>query len=184
MQVEFDNPWHDPGGGRRGYGRQGGFQNREHNGYNQGNQPWQQGRQGMQPRPMKLDFPRFKGGDPTSWIFKVIQYFNYYQAQEAKKVLHASYHLDDDALIWFQDSEHELNCWDDFVREIQLRFGPASYDDPMELLTKLKHTNSVIAYKGQFESLSIRIRNLSDMHKLSCFISGLKDETGSENAGA
>ena len=46
----------------------------------------------------------------------------------------------------------------------------------MELLTKLKHTKFVVAYKGQFESLSNRIRNLSDMHKLTCFMSGLKDE--------
>jgi hypothetical protein len=46
----------------------------------------------------------------------------------------------------------------------------------MELLTKLKHTNSIIAYKVQFESLSNRIRNLSGMHKLSYFMSGLKDE--------
>uniref|UniRef100_A0A2N9G868 Reverse transcriptase domain-containing protein n=1 Tax=Fagus sylvatica TaxID=28930 RepID=A0A2N9G868_FAGSY len=90
--------------------------------------------------------------------------------------MHASYHLDDDALIWFQDSEHAINCWDEFVRTILLRFGPASYDDPMESLTKLKHTTTVIAYKGQFESISNRIRNLSDMHKLSCFMSGLKDE--------
>ena len=34
------------------------------------------------------------------------------------------------------------------LRAIQLRFGLASYDDPMELLTKLKHVNSVVAYKG------------------------------------
>ena len=91
------------------------------------------------------------------------------------KVLHASYHLDDDILVWFQDCEHDLNFWDDFVRTIQLRFGPTSYDDPVELLTKLKHINSV-EYIDQFESLSNRIRNLSDMHKLSCFMSGLKDE--------
>ena len=45
----------------------------------------------------------------------------------------------------------------------------------MELLTKFKHTNYVVAYKGQFESLNNRIRNLFDMHKLSCFMSGLKD---------
>jgi hypothetical protein len=96
--------------------------------------------------------------------------------QEAEKVLHASYHLDDDALVWFQDCENDLNCWDDFVRAIQLRFRHASYDDPMELLTKLKHTNSVIAYKCQFESLRNRIRNLSNMYKLSCFMSRLKDE--------
>jgi hypothetical protein len=43
-------------------------------------------------------------------------------------------------------------------------------------LTKLKHTNYVAAYKGQFEALSNRIRNLSKAHKLSCFMSGLRDD--------
>uniref|UniRef100_A0A2N9HKA3 RNA-directed DNA polymerase n=1 Tax=Fagus sylvatica TaxID=28930 RepID=A0A2N9HKA3_FAGSY len=173
------NLWHEPRGGRRGYGRpmdQAAMHHREHYGQNQAYQPWQQGRQAGVPRPMKLEFPRFKGGDPNPWIYKAIQYFHYYQVQDAEKVMHASYHLDDDALIWFQDSEHVITCWDEFVRTILLRFGPASYDDPMESLTKLRHTTSVIAYKGQFESISNRIRNLSDMHKLSCFMSGLKDE--------
>ena len=31
-------------------------------------------------------------------------------------------------------------------------------------------------YKGQFEALSNRIKELSEKHKLSCFLSGLKDE--------
>jgi hypothetical protein len=79
-------------------------------------------------------------------------------------------------LIWFKSCEHDLGCWDNFARAIQLRFGPPSYDDPMELLIKLKHVNSIEEYKGLFESLSNRIRNMSSMHKLSCFMSGLKDE--------
>uniref|UniRef100_A0A2N9GN34 Reverse transcriptase n=1 Tax=Fagus sylvatica TaxID=28930 RepID=A0A2N9GN34_FAGSY len=93
----------------------------EHYGQNQAYQPWQQGRQAGVPRPMKLEFPRFKGGDPNPWIYKAIQYFHYYQVQDAEKVMHASYHLDDDALIWFQDSEHVITCWDEFVRTILLR---------------------------------------------------------------
>ena len=179
MQGGGENLWHDPGGGRRGYGRlmdQATMHHREHYGQNQAYQPWQQGRQAGVPRPMKLEFPRFNGGDLTPWIYKAIQYFHYYQVQDAEKVMNASYHLNDDALIWFQDSEHTINFWDEFVRTILLRFGPASYDNPMESLTKLKHTTVVIAYKGQFESVSNRIRNFSDMHKLSCFMSGLKDE--------
>jgi hypothetical protein len=125
---------------------------------------------------MEFEFPRFKGGDPTSWMFRAIQYFEYYQVHDASKVMHASYHLDDDALIWFQSCEHDLGCWDNFARAIQLRFGPPSYDDPMELLIELKHVNSIEEYKGLFESLSNRIRNLSSIHKLNCFMSGLKDE--------
>jgi hypothetical protein len=46
----------------------------------------------------------------------------------------------------------------------------------MELLTKLKQTHNIAAYKSQFESTSNRVRDLSDMHKLSCFMSGMKDE--------
>ena len=46
----------------------------------------------------------------------------------------------------------------------------------METLTRLKQSGSVVVCKGQFEALSNRIRGLSDSHKLSCFLSGLKDE--------
>ena len=46
----------------------------------------------------------------------------------------------------------------------------------MELLTKLKQTHFIVAYKSQFELTSNRMRDLSDMHKLSYFMSGMKDE--------
>ena len=50
---------------------------------------------------MKLDFLRFKGGDPTAWMYRALQYFHYYQVLEPEKVMHASYHLDEEALVWF-----------------------------------------------------------------------------------
>jgi len=34
----------------------------------------------------------------------------------------------------------------------------------------------VISYKGNFEILSNKVIGLSESHKLSCFLSGLKDE--------
>ena len=57
-----------------------------------------------------------------------------------------------------------------------MRFGSSSCDDPMENLTKLKQVRSIFAYKGQFEALSNRIKELSEKHRLSCFLSGLRDE--------
>jgi hypothetical protein len=178
-QGDVVEPWYDHGGGKGNWGRARNYQgpqDRDPYGKNQDPLQRQQGRQAREPRAMKLEFPRFKGGDPTSWMFRAIQFFEYYQVHDASKVMHASYHLDDDALIWFKSCEHDLGCWDNFARAIQLRFGPPSYDDPMELLIKLKHVNSIEEYKGLFESLSNRIRNLSSMHKLNCFMSGLKDE--------
>ncbi|XP_075650145.1 uncharacterized protein LOC142620705 [Castanea sativa] len=128
------------------------------------------------PRPIRLEFPRFSGGDPAAWIFRAVQFFRYYGIPEEEKILNASYHLDGEALIWFQDCERSLDSWETFIRAIQVRFGPSSYDDPMEALTKLKQTTTVAVYKSQFEMLSNRIRNLSEPHKLSCFLSGLRDE--------
>ncbi|KAF5459088.1 hypothetical protein F2P56_023075 [Juglans regia] len=46
----------------------------------------------------------------------------------------------------------------------------------MEALTRLKQTSSVAGYMAEFETLSNRLRGLSDLHKLSCFLSRLKDE--------
>ena len=99
----------------------------------------------MGPRPVKLEFPRFRGGDPTPWVYKAIQFFQYYQILEEEKVIHASYHLDEEVLIWFQDCEHEIMNWNDFVRAVQMRFGRVTCDDPMETLTKLRHTHFVVA---------------------------------------
>ena len=45
----------------------------------------------------------------------------------------------------------------------------------MEALTRLKQGTSVVVYKGQFKALLNRIKGLSENHKMSCFLSGLKD---------
>lgn len=65
---------------------------------------------------------------------------------------------------------------DFFVKALQIRFGPSTYDDPMEALTRLKQTFSITVYKAQFESLSNRLKGLFEKCKLSYFLSGLKDE--------
>lgn len=62
------------------------------------------------------------------------------------------------------------------MKALLIRFGPSCYDDPMEALTRLRQSGSVEDYKTQFESLSLRLRGLSDNYKLSCFLSGLRDD--------
>ena len=58
------------------------------------------------------------------------------------------------------------------IQALHIRFGAIAYDDPMEILTRLKQTASVSSYKAQFEVLSNKIKGLSTAHKLS----GLRDE--------
>jgi hypothetical protein len=106
-----DEAWFDPGGGRQARERPRQHQGAHHRDpywQEQDGPPWNQGR-ARDPRPMKLDFPRFKGGDPAAWVYRAVQYFHYYQILETEKVMHASYHLDEEALVWFQDCEHELH---------------------------------------------------------------------------
>ena len=55
------------------------------------------------------------------------------------------------------------------MRSLHVRFGTSAYDDSMETLTKLRKVGSVVVYKGQFEALSNRIKELSEKHKMSCF---------------
>lgn len=46
----------------------------------------------------------------------------------------------------------------------------------MEAITRLRQTSIVALYKTQFEVISNRLKGLPDKYKLSCFLSGLKDE--------
>lgn len=119
---------------------------------------------------IKLDFSHFEGTDPAN--------FEYHQTPPAQRLLMASYHIEGETLVWYQDAldTGQFNSWETLVWALLILFGPTTYDDPMETLTCLKQTSTVIAYKAQFEALSNRLRGLSDYYKLSCFLNGLKDE--------
>ncbi|XP_018843425.2 uncharacterized protein LOC109007962 [Juglans regia] len=129
-------------------------------------------------RQIKLDFSRFGGKDPAAWIYRANQYFLYHQVPPGQRIFIASFHMDNDALVWFQDaSESEVfHSWEEFIQAVQVRFGSSAYDDPIEALTRLKQVHSVTAYKTEFELLSNCIKGISKRNKLSCFLSGLKDE--------
>ena len=74
----------------------------------------------MIPKAVRLEFPRFKGENPSSWVYKANQYFHLYNTPVNQKILLASYHMEDEALIWFQDAEGGL-C-ESIVREVWLFF--------------------------------------------------------------
>ncbi|XP_042964611.1 uncharacterized protein LOC122298826 [Carya illinoinensis] len=130
------------------------------------------------PRNFRLDFPRFNGLEPAGWVFKANQYFDCFQVPFHQKLMVASHHMDGEALVWYQNGldSGQFNSWETLVVALQTRFGPSSFDDPMEALTRLRQTSSVSLYTSQFEALTNRLRGLSERHKMSCFISGLKDD--------
>ena len=91
-------------------------------------------------RTMKLEFPRFFGEDPASWVYKANQYFSYYNTPIGEKLMLASFHMEGEALIWFQEGEETgvSHDWDSLIQTLHVRFGTTAYDDPMETLTRLR----------------------------------------------
>ena len=59
----------------------------------------------MIPKAVRLKFLRFKGENPSGWVYKANQFFHLYNTPVNQKILFASYHMEDEALIWFQDVE-------------------------------------------------------------------------------
>lgn len=81
----------------------------------------------------------------------------------------ASLHMEGKAMVWYQDLENSNTIVDleTFVKAILVKFGSRSYDDPMETLTRLIQVHYVEEYKVEFETMSNRLKQLSDNHKLS-----------------
>ena len=54
---------------------------------------------------VKLEFPRFRGEDPSGWVCIAQQYFQLYSIPLNRRILLAFYHMEDEDLVWFQDAE-------------------------------------------------------------------------------
>lgn len=76
-------------------------------------------------RGIKLEFPRFYGLNPTAWLYRANQYFLYYQVPPSQRIFLASFHMEDETLVWFQDASKAgtFHSWEDFSQVLQVRFG-------------------------------------------------------------
>nr|XP_023929288.1 uncharacterized protein LOC112040632 [Quercus suber] len=87
---------------------------------------------------IKLEFPRFRGEEPTAWVYKANQYFRYYKTPDPKKFLMDAFHMEGEALIWFQDGEEAglFGDWSAFVQALQVRFGSTASEEEYLLSSK------------------------------------------------
>jgi hypothetical protein len=131
----------------------------------------------------KLEFPKYNGtDDPTTWICRVEQYFDFKQIEEGEKLPLAAYHLDGESQMWYQlfkDSE-EILTWESLKKALHIRYGPTIFEDHFGDLTKLQQTGAVRDYQFQFEQLLSRVEKLSVQQQLGCFVSGLKNTLRTE----
>ena len=127
---------------------------------------------------LKLSFPKFNGTDPTGWIYRAEQYFEFQRVDPNQHVQLASFHLDGIALQWHRwltKFQGPLS-WANFTVALLRWFGSTDFDDPSEALTRLKQTTTVEVYQDEFERISQLIDALPESHLIGCFIAGLKDD--------
>uniref|UniRef100_A0A2N9HMQ3 Retrotransposon gag domain-containing protein n=1 Tax=Fagus sylvatica TaxID=28930 RepID=A0A2N9HMQ3_FAGSY len=130
------------------------------------------------PRLVKLDFPRFNGGeDPTSWICHAEQFFRFYETPLEDQVALASFHLEGVAQLWYQLLQQETNNipWNVFKFGLLARYGPTQFYDYFGELTKLQQSGTVKEYQTRFEQLLAKAGPLPSTGQVSCFVSGLKE---------
>ncbi|KAK3035596.1 hypothetical protein RJ639_033188 [Escallonia herrerae] len=106
------------------------------------------------PKMVKLDFPKFNGDeDPTSWVCRADQFFDFHQTPDEEKVPLASFNLEGDAQVWYQliKEEQGVISWPTFKEELHVRYGPTQFQDFFGDLTKLQQSGTVKEYQTQFE---------------------------------
>jgi hypothetical protein len=100
----------------------------------------------MTPKLAKLDFPKYKGVDnPTSWVCRVEQFFEFQRIEEGDKLPMAAYHLEGEVQIWYQlwkEGEENLD-WDSLKQALHIRYGPTIFEDHFGDLTKLQQMGSI-----------------------------------------
>ncbi|KAA8523272.1 hypothetical protein F0562_009695 [Nyssa sinensis] len=143
-----------------------------------GAKPQSFGSRSVLPKLTKLEFPRYQGGDdPTSWICRVEQFFEFQQIEPEERVSLAAYHLEGDAQLWYQllKEEGEVITWALLKEGLHARFGPTEFEDFFGDLTKLWQSSTMREYQTQFKKLLARAVKLTTTQQVGCFTSGLKE---------
>lgn len=127
---------------------------------------------------LKLEVPCFDGSNPTGWIFKITQFFEYHATSDHEWLTIASFYMDGPALAWFQwmHCNAQLTSWSAFLHALETQFASSTYEDTIRLLFKLTQRAYVNEYLSEFESLANQILGLSVPFLLSCSIFGLSLE--------
>lgn len=133
----------------------------------------------------RLDFPRFDGSNPRTWLLKCQNYFKIARdIPEQDRVTMAGLHFEGKAAQWFgyMCQNYSEPSWERFVELVSARFEELKEGKVMAEFHKLSVTSSVDEYIDKFEELRSYLlmfnsRNYDERYFVDCFIGGLSEES-------
>nr|GMC64213.1 Transposon Ty3-G Gag-Pol polyprotein [Ipomoea batatas] len=132
--------------------------------------------QGTQRFHIKLELPRFDGSDPHGWVFRIQEYFDFYDTPDTQRLRIAGFTMEGKASEWYQwmKKNRLLTTWKEFLQNVTKRFGESRFEDFQGKLSKLTQQTTVTAYQAEFERLMNKVTGIAEPILLSMFIAGLK----------
>jgi hypothetical protein len=126
----------------------------------------------------------FDGTNALDWLFQAEQFFLFYNVALENRLPMVAFYMKGEALSWYKwmFQSQQLTDWVSFARDLELRFGPSTYENHQVQLFKLKQTGTVSEYQASFEKLANRVMGLPADAMLNCFISGLHADIKNELA--
>lgn len=117
----------------------------------------------------KVDFPKFDGKDPRSWIRKCEKYFQLNPSLDARtRVICATLYLEGDVDVWFRSLEEEKPnfLWHEFTEMICNRFSKVGYENLVGQFNKLTQKGRVEEYITQFDELRSHVMSREGHHRI------------------
>ncbi|XP_012827980.1 PREDICTED: uncharacterized protein LOC105949233 [Erythranthe guttata] len=136
---------------------------------------------GGENRAAKVEFPKFDGEFPRTWLRRCHRYFTLNPMSEQDKVQFASMHLEGKVEDWYTDYIEQLEGlgWENFTNMVLDRFLEEEGVSLTAEFNRLRQETTVEEYRLKFEHLkafvSKKHRTFNETYYLECFVEGLKD---------
>ncbi|VFQ82654.1 unnamed protein product [Cuscuta campestris] len=125
---------------------------------------------------IRVEAPRFNGDDPAGWIFRIHNYFNYFQTPECERLQLVAMLIDYPASDWFRYYQTNTcgTSWEAFLIAVRQRFDLDYYENYIGSLSKLQQSTTVLDYQTAFESILNKISGVPEQTLIAMYVSGLR----------
>ncbi|KAL0405094.1 UNVERIFIED_CONTAM: hypothetical protein Slati_3823300 [Sesamum latifolium] len=126
-------------------------------------------------KPPKLLLQPFDGFAPSIGSFMPINISGSIRFPLPSALTSFFFYMKGEALNWFKwmYTNRQLSSWDAFVHDLELHFGPSTFDNHQVVLFKLRQRGLVAEFQVEFERVCNGVVVLPLEAILNCFLSGL-----------